>query len=375
MTQSDAQRIHRLVARSRHPFLLGVDEIIRNYLRLPAGTILPITIPHGVDFGHLQRPLDIHAINPIHLASTETSARAAAAYKVVLRFPHPWLFLVRHMAVPQGAGTLFIAPPPCRHAFEVMAEHVREGTYEQPWGVLIKDRGAAAEDFLWWEARGFRTHTAGSAQESAHFLKLRDILALYKHVASPNMSSAVVFALTLGRTASAIPDVTLESLETGDYEESLRLMAPDMSAVWRNLISDNVGVAVAEAEALLGIEFWADKEILRERLVSVIEAAAVAPLHLHPLRTGGFAYRLCVALAREGVPVHRLFPNPLKKIRYRIARRLLLHRLTIVSGSEFGHYKVVGKPTSLTFRRAFGFQLGRTAEAGQPLRRRRANLW
>jgi hypothetical protein len=363
-----ARRIHHLADKTRHPFLKGCDDIIRTHLGLPPDTPVPLTVPHGVDSYQSSQPLGIHSTEPLYLGLNESFAQAAAKHKTVVRFPHPWLLLIHGFPVPAGAGTLFVAPPPSAAVFECMLERISQGHYEKPWGVLVKERGARRDDFDWWESRGFATHSAGPATDRAHFHKLRDILGRYRSIATPYMSSVVIFAVAMGRRAAALPDVSLECVETPDWPEVCRLDSPEATEAWRNLLSKDVSIARAQAEGLLGMQYWAPPDVLRARLASAIESIAPSPLHLYPLHPGSPVYQLCIALAAAGVPVHRLFPKPAGKIAQRIAALVRLQRLTTLSGSDLGHYGVAGSRVPLRMRKVFAFQLGRIALAGDPLR-------
>ena len=129
--------------------MYGCDRILKSILSLNEDFVLPITIPHGIDFYHLTTDLDLHRHEPIYLAFRDDIAERVAKFKTVLKYPHPWLFIISEKKLKSGQGTLFIAPPPSIRDFEATLLRITGGNYPKPWGVLIKDRGARQDDFEW----------------------------------------------------------------------------------------------------------------------------------------------------------------------------------------------------------------------------------
>ena len=230
--------------------LYGASNIVKEYLGLSGDCVLPITIPHGVDFYHLRRDLDLDGYEPIYLAFREDIAKRAGVVKLVLKFPHPWLLLTKGEVESCGSGTLFIAPPPSEQDFQKMLDSISLDSYERPWGVLIKERGTQRSDIEWWESKGFITHSAGLIGNQDFYKNLRNILSLYRVVASPNMSSAVIFAVAIGKYARAIPNVSLAQVDVRNIENILfldDLVGKKIRQVWNNLLTFNQKIALKQA--------------------------------------------------------------------------------------------------------------------------------
>lgn len=347
----------------------GCDEIIKSSLGLRDEGPLPITIPHGVDFYHLKIDLDLIGYEPIYIAFRDDIAERAAKVKVVLKFPHPWLLIVSEQKNQRGLGTLFIAPPPSQSNFETMMSVIVAGDYPKPWGVLIKERGTQPQDFLWWENHGFAVYSAGPIDDKLFFYKLRDIFAKYENVASPNMSSAIIFAAAMNRRALALPNVCLSNIDVSNWADLVDLDDSDgkIAAVWRSLLSEDLMRARSQAEDLLGMKYMGKPEELRAKLVAAIDSVAEKPVYLS-VAGFGMLYGICLWLLKKKIPIHKLLPNPLVKVAARLLASCRLNRLTIYTGSDFAHYGLAGDHTKLRIRKAFAFALGKDAIPGNAVR-------
>jgi hypothetical protein len=135
-----------------------------------------------------------------------------------------------------------------------------------------------------------------------------------------------------------------------------------------NLLSEDVVVARSQAEELLGMQYWDDADTLRRRLEETIAAVADTPLHLFPVRTGGLVYKALIWLARIGLPVQKVFPDPVGKVARVVARAIRVNRFTVVSGSDFAYHGIVGSDRGVAVSEVFAFQLGRPAKFGDAVR-------
>ena len=348
----------------------GCDGIIISTLSLNEDLSLPITIPHGIDCHQLKIDLDLHCHEPIYMAFRDDIAERVAKFKTVLKFPHPWLLIITEHKNRKGNGTLFIAPPPSIENFKATLLAINGCDYPKPWGVLIKDRGARSEDFQWWEKRGFAAYTAGPSSDIKFLYKLRDIIESYACVASPNMSSSVIFAVAMNRVAFALPNVRIACVDVDNVDEINVLDDTDgkIASVWRNLLSDDLMLARSQAENLLGMKYMDSPEELRKRVIKAIASVADKPVHLFP-SNNRFLYEACIWLMGKGVPVQKLFPNPFKKIVNRMLSYFRLNRFTINYGSDYSHYGVEGNYDRFQLRKVFAFSLSKSsATAGRAVR-------
>ena len=331
--------------------LFGAGKIFRTYLGLAPDEPLPLTIPHGVDIYVSRVPLDLHSTEPLYLATREDIAARVARYKAPLLFPHPWFMMEPLDAQATPSGTLFLAPPPLQSTFDQLHEAALRSAYPKPWGVLLKDRALTDEQLDWWKRRGYETHTAGPIVAEDFYYRLRSTLARYETIASPLMSSALVFAAEMGRRLVAMPDIdvayidvpNLTSLIDFDDEEGL------VHRVWSNLLSADPAVSTAQARDILGHQFMDTPARLRSAYRDAV-ARLHKPIHLHPVRSPLVTNWLAAPI-RLGVSVDRLFPRPLRKVGTRMLSAVGQDEVLLVRGSDFAHYGLAGSSGPLRIRK------------------------
>jgi hypothetical protein len=348
----------------------GCDAILRAELGVDPSMVLPIAIPHGIDYYHLSRDLDLHTHEPVYVAFREDIAQRVSRIKPVLRFPHPWLLLATKYEPGRSAGTLFIAPPPSAANFDALWRAIADCGLPKPWGILIKQRGIAQEDFDWWAGRGLAVHTAGATYNASFFYNLRDIFAEYEYVASPNMSSAVIFAVAMDRRAVALPDVAVECVDVPNWDEIVVLEGPGCARIlstWQDLLAEDPARAKARAQELLGIGYMDTATALKARLLDAVASVSARPIHLFPLREGPL-YRACVWLIRHGIPAQKLFPSPFAKLSDKLLGLLRLNMVSVCVGSDFAHYGIRGEVAKLKVRRLSALRLGQRGIPGNAVR-------
>ena len=353
----------------------GADKIIKAYLGISDEDVLPITIPHGVDFYHLRRDLDIDCHDPIYLAWREDIAERVSVVKKALRFPHPWLLAIHSCEPSKGEGTLFIAPPPSERDFQSLHDVIAAGKYPRPWGILIKERDVKKTDFEWWSALGYFTHSAGKITDSNFYKNLIEIFIRYEVIASPNMSSAVIFAVAMGKPAQAIPDVEISVVDSSDVENMTVIEGIEVEkirAVWNKLLSADRAEAISQARELLGYRYLDTPERLREKYI-LLASSITMPVHLSPLKNG-LLYQICIRLIGLGIPVQKLFPNPLWKLKEYLLKAFKMNRLTVIYGSDFSHYKILGSGNSFKFSKFFAFQAGASVKPGFSFRKLKSDF-
>ena len=349
--------------------MYGCDKIIKNELEFKDNFILPITIPHGIDFHQSKQDIDLHCHEPVYMAFRDDIAERVAKFKTVLKFPHPWLLIISLHKLQNGKGTLFIAPPPSQKNFESMLLAIKSSEHPKPWGVLMKDRDLKQEDFQWWNMRGFITHCAGSTSDEMFFYKLRDIFSKYESVASPNMSSAVIFAVAMNRVATVLPNILIETFDDFNCNELNVYDDTDgkIATVWNKLLSNSLSVARKQAEDLLGMKYLDDTQELRRRLVDVIAITKERPVHLFPLKNR-LLYKFFIWLIKKNFPIQKIFPNPFSKIVSKLMSLIHLQRFSIIKGSDFSHYGVSGDKGKIKIKKIYAFSLFKKAKSGNAIR-------
>lgn len=349
--------------------LYGSGQLIRRHLGLSGDEPLPLVIPHGVDTEVTRLPMDVVADRaPVYLAWQERVARRAEAYKPVLRFPHPFLFIVPEHPEPTGEGTLFLSPPPSTEAFESLHAAILAGEYPRPWAVLLKQRRVRDADFRWWQARGFIVRTAGDMFDEAFYYNLRDSIAPYRLIASPNISSAAIFALAMGKRVVPVPDVELTVVVTAPVDKVLDLedREGEIRAIWQDLFSEDAGIAQGQARELLGQRFMAPARELHERYHEAIRRAP-APLYIDGIRSPALA-RACSRLVAAGIPLHKALPHPVHKLTEKLRFLSGFNQLDVLHGSELGHYAIAGTAKPYVLCRYRARELGTRVQPGDALR-------
>ena len=91
----------------------GSDEILKNYLNLKTNKKLPIVIPHGVDYyQHERYTLDSNSLEPSYIClRDDIYSKIKLTNRLAIKFPHPWIFIIKKKKIKTGKGTLFVAPP------------------------------------------------------------------------------------------------------------------------------------------------------------------------------------------------------------------------------------------------------------------------
>lgn len=358
----------RLARLYRTAQLYGSGHLVRRHLELGGDEPVPLVIPHGVDTEVSQLPMDIADLAPVYLAWQERVARRAEAYKPVLRFPHPFLFIIPEHPEPGGEGTLFLSPPPSAQAFESLYTAIMKGDYPRPWAILVKERRVRNDDFKWWQARGFATHTAGDMFNQTFYYNLRDSITPYSVVATPNISSAAIFSLAMGKRVVPVPDVELTVVVTAPVDKVLDLedSEGEIRRIWLNLFSEDAQVARRQALELLGQPFMASPRELRERYYKAI-AHAKAPLYIDGV-TSPAVVRVCGAIVAAGIPLHKAIPHPMRTLGKKLCYLAGINPLDVLRGSELGHYAIAGVPKPYLLCRYQARELGKHVQPGDALR-------
>lgn len=265
--------------RRGHTAASGAAALFNAYAGLPAGEPVPLSLSHGVDFGHCRQPQDLASIEPIHWCYTERIHARAAPLKPALLAPHPWILLMRSATVPRGTGTLVIGPPPGpandRGMLELLRRHV-----SGPATILVKQVGHHDASQRFWRDHGFDV-TGVAPRTGALYPSLFALLARFETVIGFTFSSALVFAAALGRDARLVPGYRYRSYFPGDYFGIVDFAAPAAREVVKTFRSADAADKTACAGRLLGADLAVAGTDVRQQL-----AARVGELEfgLHGLR-------------------------------------------------------------------------------------------
>lgn len=286
---------------------MGSAAILREYLGLPPGFVVPLSIAHGVDMNHCSTAMDVQSVEPIHWSYNDSIHARASKVKQSVRLPHPWLML--RMMRPRndhGSGTLVIGPPPGRSNDEALLKCLKSGRWTN-FDVLVKRRGQAVDSANYWAQEGVRTRAAGEP-DSGFYERLRSILDGYEQVVGCTLSSALFFAAVLGKRCALLTDYRYSAYEVPGYLDHIDFNAPVARQFVEALKREAHSESMALASEILGAGLIASQTSLRTELDAAIRGIRW-PLHHHG---GGnaIARRIAGAIAlhtgRTGLVRHRL---------------------------------------------------------------------
>ncbi|MBL8919451.1 MAG: hypothetical protein JNJ54_11355 [Myxococcaceae bacterium] len=276
MTPSDLKPYEALYRTGR---LMGANRALREFLGWPEHFPLPLSISHGVDFGHCFHPMDVDSAEPIHWATNERMVKLARMVKPSILAPHPWALLTRTAQLETGKGVLVIGPPPSPANDSRLHDLIRDYSPRETT-ILVKARGAYRDSIAFWQNQGFHTITAES-QDGGFYQRLHSILSAYERIVSPTFSSAAIFAAALGKAVDLLRGFSYTAYEPADYENEVNLSSPDARAVVKVFCGKSQTQATQTAQDLLGFGALADSRRVRNELLEEIQQLQ-RPVYANP---------------------------------------------------------------------------------------------
>jgi len=322
----------------------GSNIIIKKYLNLK-NDFFPITIPHGVDFFfHEKLVIDLQANEPIYCCFRDDIYETAKKIKVAIKFPHPWLFLIKNNKKNQknSSGSLFVLPPPSYDIFDKTYKKIKLGNYPKPWGVLLKERGLSAEHKNWWIKKNFYVHSAGTMNDFNFYYKLLNILNIYSKIILPNMSSVGIFAASINKDIGILPNLTIKIIDTE------KVIIPQVNSinyiktqkVWKNLLSKKRGVAKKQALFLLGNKYL--KKNLKAQLLKSFNKIRNKPFFFKKLYPP-FIYKILIFFLCLGIPIHKIIDKNFKDLSNKFLYVIKRKKVIVNQISYFGYFNIKGK--------------------------------
>lgn len=268
--------------------------IARQYLDLPAHQILPLSVSHGIDFGHESLPQDVQCPEPIHWAYNVDILRRSSEVKAALALPHSWLMLheIRGRPSPARNGKMLVIGPPPSEDNDRNLASVLERNDVHPDAILIKKRNDAQvlRSCEFWEARGVHPVTAGSA-DNMHFHRMMDLLLQYEWAVSPVLSSVTVLASAIGSRVTVLRDYEYCTYSSAALDFERVCAAPTVrELVATYLAHGESSVAIGYSRDLLGERYLGDRAGYADKLQEAISRVQV-PIHV-PAARGIRAYAL-----------------------------------------------------------------------------------
>ena len=281
---------------------MGEGRLLRAWLDLPEDYPIPLSVSHGMDFGHSYYPQDVKAPEPIHWAYNETMFDLARSYKPAIRLPHPFLLRTSGMSLPAGKGTLLIGPPPGpvndRRLFDLIKDGAGGGTT-----ILVKARGAYRQSLEFWRDRGFEAVTLGGVPAADFYASLATMLARHERIVGVTFSSALIFAAAVDRRVECVSGFAHRSLEPRTYLNEVNFSSPVARRVVGTFLAGNQAAIRLAALEQLGADYLGDRTNKREELERLINTLQ-RPIWLDPgvaIPSVGIRLRLARLLRKPGL--------------------------------------------------------------------------
>lgn len=208
----------------RHSKYMGVDRIFRDYYSLQSDCPVPLSLPHGVDFGHCHGPMDIFSVEPIHWSHNHEIHEMAKKIKPSLLIPHPWIMICEGKKIIEGQGVLMIGPPPSPSNDKKLLDLVKDDI-NHDWSILIKARGNYQDSIKFWQSHGVNAITSGEP-DSKFYYRFLDLISSYKAVIGCTFSSALMFAAAIKKDVRLIEGYKYQSYANSMIERQVNFRSP-----------------------------------------------------------------------------------------------------------------------------------------------------
>lgn len=244
---------------------MGADKIFNIYSGAPCEQVVPLSISHGIDFGHCYGPMDITSIEPIHWSYNEYIHRDAIKIKPSLLAPHPWAMIVEKRSISVGAGTLIIGPPPGVENDMNLLHLIKDKVFGDT-SILIKARGNYIPSIEFWRCRGI-TPICANNLTNHFYLDLFDLISKYRTIIGCYFSSALIFAASIGKDIELIRGYRYETYDTQNYLKKINFDSDRARSIVQTfLLGDQQKIQISSRE-LLGMDMaLQSKKILAEYL-------------------------------------------------------------------------------------------------------------
>lgn len=289
MNPNHLRPFQRLYASSRY---MGADQILRRFLKLADDRPVPLSLAHGVDAGQYRNALDVEAIEPLHWSNNRGIHDAAIKVKPSILAPHPWAIVADARTTPAGRGVLLIGPPPSPENDERLHDLVKSESLVD-WGVLVKVRGEHQGSMRFWNQRGLKTVTAGTA-DTSFYERLYGIISSYDTVVGCSFSSALIFAASIGKKVTLLRDYAWEIYEASNFLSEIWLESPRARQIVRVFADGSHEEKQEASRKLLGFDMLGEPDRIRNDLDAAI-ASLERPFHSH--RNNPLPYKLSEVLA------------------------------------------------------------------------------
>lgn len=280
----------------------GVNQIFNNYLGIETHKTVPLSISHGIDFGHCYHPMDIYSNEPIHWAYNESILAEAIKIKPTLLIPHPWAILASQVPASKGSGTLLIGPPPGKSNDLALFEKIRKDI-KQDWSILVKqnDRGS----IKFWKAQGLTPVTAGNPNQVSFYHNLLKIMNQYSTIVTCTFSSALIFAASIGKEVVFIDNFTYTNYDTANYLKIVNFNSSQAKNIVNQFYHGNSESVEVLAKKILGFELLNNEEKLKENYYRMLEKITFPIYSPSESKDNAYLYKakkfISLLLSRPGI--------------------------------------------------------------------------
>lgn len=318
--------LKRYTALYRNASYFGSADTLRRYLGMPADYILPLALPHGVDFGQVKPCMDLAANEPIHWAHNESIYSLSHKLKPTVRLPHAFLLAMEESctgAMPRR-GCLVVGPPSGPENDARLHDLLKKNSLRDVT-IMVKAKKGSHISRQFWESHGYSTISLGVDAES-NYEGLVNLLSPFERVIGCTLSSAILFASALGCHSEILDNYRYRAYEVANKSALLEYDGSARDFV-RSFIRGNTQKATAAARTLLGEDFFRDREVMQTDIRNAIdrltEPLFVSVPYVRPVRW--LLSHLARATGRVGVLHQR--PTDL-------LRRVWHHQVTIMEIDE-----------------------------------------
>lgn len=270
MKQADLRRYDVLY---RNAHYMGASATLRRHLGVDAEYVVPLSLTHGVDFGHVDPCQDIATVEPIHWAHNARIYAAAIQVKSAVAIPHPFMFTMK--GGPQrrsGGRTLIVGPPPGPENDQRLQKALAAELGLASGTVLVKPRSNYRGSIEFWRAHGFETVTMLDFGAPS-YETVAAALEPFATIVSGTFSSVNIFAAALGRTVKLLRGYHYRSFDLIEFRtryETIDWQSPVAAQVVRSFADGDPDQVTELAQDILGASLAGRPDRLRAELDAAI---------------------------------------------------------------------------------------------------------
>lgn len=298
------RRLRRVAPLYWNAHWYGAADILREYLGLAPDYVIPLALPHGVDFGQVHPVQDLLAVEPIHWAHNTAIMRAVTPLKPALAIPHPFLLVLMRQKIAAREGTLVVGPPPGPVNDERLLALLHD-LEPQTTTILVKPKNGYQQSMEFWRSHGFRAATL-SDFGPANYDTMARLLNRTSTVIGCTFSSLVVFAAAAGAEVKLLRGYQYDCYDLVEIDSTYEVIdwqSPRASEIVGKFASRPLDEVTALARQILGSDLEFDPASIRAALDAAIRELD-EPIYwrrTHFRATRIVARELAIWLRRPGV--------------------------------------------------------------------------